>query len=816
MASKIYEIAFSVAGKLQSDFAKTFSKANSSVDGFNDKLNNLNKQAAQTGKLVKMKTEVAEASRAYNQARQNVAKLGQAISKTSNPTKQQIAEFKQAENVVSKAKATLDKKRASLKEYEDSVDSSGESMKTLIARQKELSEQADNARKALEKQQKINEKIEKASAIQEKSKSVRSVGNTQLMAAGGAAVGAGAYMVKMGTEYTSALNKMQAQTGATNAEMKQLSESARNIYKSGMGESFEHVTASMANFQQVSGLSGKELEKATSNAMMLSDTFDMDVNESARAASAMAKNLGISYDKAFGLIAYGAQNGANKNGDLLDTFNEYSVHYKAMGFSADQFTQHLVEGAKSGAFSIDKIGDAMKEFNIRSKDGSKNSLEAFEALGINGELATKKFAAGGETAREAFFAVVEALDGIEDPVKKNAIGVQLFGTQFEDLEAGALKTFSKIQNASVDSEGTLKKINAVRYNDLGSQLTILSRKFSDTLTPAGEGMAKALSGKMPQIEAAFAKVQPIISNLATSIANAMPSIIDAVGSVISKVASFTQTIANNWSWIGPIVMGVVKTFLGLKVIAYLISPLMTLYKGFMMLKNGITLLRNSTLLSTIATKANAAAQWLMNTAFLGCPVAWLVAGIAAIIAIGVLLYKNWDKVKAGAVALWKGITNAFQGIRDKVASVFGSLVGIVKGPINSVIGLVNKAIGAINGINVKVPDWVPGFGGKSFGVNIPKIPKLAQGGIATAPTLAMIGEGRENEAVLPLSKLDAMLGGQSSGGGSMTVNFAPVITINGGGADVTAQVRQGLDEGLKNLKRELERLKLNDRRLSYV
>ena len=67
------------------------------------------------------------------------------------------------------------------------------------------------------------------------------------------------------------------------------------------------------------------------------DVFDYDVSESARAASALMKNFDLDAEEAYGLIAVGAQNGADKNGDLLDTLNEYSPQFAALGLSADQF-----------------------------------------------------------------------------------------------------------------------------------------------------------------------------------------------------------------------------------------------------------------------------------------------------------------------------------------------------------------------------------------------------------------------------------------------------------------------------------------------
>ena len=103
-----------------------------------------------------------------------------------------------------------------------------------------------------------------------------------------------------------------------------------------------------------------------------------------------------------------------------------------------------------------------------------------------------------------------------------------------------------------------------------------------------------------------------------------------------------------------------------------------------------------------------------------------------------VLTGNWRKA-------WQGIVDIFGGI-------FGGIVNIAKQPINAVISLVNSAIGSLNRVSVSIPDWVPGFGGKKFGVNIPKIPMLARGGMIASPTLAMIGEAGYNEAVVPLDR----------------------------------------------------------------
>lgn len=122
--------------------------------------------------------------------------------------------------------------------------------------------------------------------------------------------------------------------------------------------------------------------------------------------------------------------------------------------------------------------------------------------------------------------------------------------------------------------------------------------------------------------------------------------------------------------------------------------------------------------------------------------------------------------------IWTTIKNKFSSVGRSVGNAIG---GAFRGAINGVLRFAGNQInGLINNINNAV-----GVINKIPGVNIPRIsnlaiPQLATGGITTGPTLAMIGEGREQEAVLPLSKLDALL---SNSGGDSKSNSIHVDTI---------------------------------------
>lgn len=120
---------------------------------------------------------------------------------------------------------------------------------------------------------------------------------------------------------------------------------------------------------------------------------------------------------------------------------------------------------------------------------------------------------------------------------------------------------------------------------------------------------------------------------------------------------------------------------------------------------------------------------------------------------------NWEKA-------WQGISDVFKNIVD-------GLWGIIKTPLNWIIDGINGLIGGIN--SIKIPDWVPLVGGASF--NIPKIPKLAKGGIVDEATLAMVGEGKSAEAIIPLNRTltrymsEALK--EAGASNNITLNFYP-------------------------------------------
>ncbi len=126
---------------------------------------------------------------------------------------------------------------------------------------------------------------------------------------------------------------------------------------------------------------------------------------------------------------------------------------------------------------------------------------------------------------------------------------------------------------------------------------------------------------------------------------------------------------------------------------------------------------------------------------------------------------HWTQIKTDVEDIWGKILDFFKGIPGKIGGAFSGLGSALTSPFrsafNSIAGFWNRTVGSLS---FSIPDWVPGIGGNSF--SLPKIPLLAQGGVVTSATAAILGEGAEPEAVLPLSRLDGMLERAASSGGT--------------------------------------------------
>lgn len=367
-----------------------------------------------------------------------------------------------------------------------------------------------------------------ADALAQISSTLASVG----IVAGLKEIAGAAYEVVDG--FTEAEKIVTGMTGATGPELDSLMESAERVFSSSHAENLQAVATAMASVRRSTGLVGDELEQATSAGLALEETLGYDVAETSRTASSLMKNFGLTAEEAYNIITAGAQNGADKNGDLLDVLNEYSAQYAALGLSADQFLTSLVAGADAGVFSVDKVGDAVKEFNIRAKDGSDTSAQAFEAMGMNADEMTARFAAGGEVASAAFFEVVNALNAMEDPVQKNAAAVGLFGTMYEDLEANVLPVLSSIETGTINVDNALATVTdqAGSLSDNWQEASnSVSTAFTSAVEPAVSGLSNGVAGVVKST-GDFLQEHPAVTKAITAIGVGLAAVVVGITGVV--------------------------------------------------------------------------------------------------------------------------------------------------------------------------------------------------------------------------------------------------------------------------------------------
>lgn len=442
--------------------------------------------------------------------------------------------------------------------------------------------------------------------------------------------------------------------------------------------------------------------------------------------------------------------------------------------------------------------------------GYESGQALLESKGLQGSLEALKDAVGGdELAFAGLFSSVEAQTAVLAMAGNQADNLTSKTAEMYEATGAANTAFERQTDTLAYDIQMIKNLGANFLTQLGTNILPYVREFAEAALPVVSEALEKIGGYM-------------------------------TGTIIPAAETAVKWISEHRTLILALAAGIataVAAYKAYKVAVTAYNAVMAVYK--------------------VVTAASATGTFTLAGAMtaLNIPVLAVVAAIGLAVAAGILIYKNWDKIKAKAAELgakisevwgniktgvseavanlvsafqsnfpllsaylsgwWESVSAAWENVKaifaniidfvqnvfagnwsaawDNIVAIFGNVFGMIvnlaKAPINGVISAINWVLEKINSISVTIPDWVPGVGGQTLGFNIPTIPALAAGGIATAPTLAQIGEGGEPEAVLPLSKLAALLDewtkpkptpGGGTGGGGETVVFSPVFNFYGG------------------------------------
>jgi hypothetical protein len=288
--------------------------------------------------------------------------------------------------------------------------------------------------------------------------------------------------------------RFTAGLGQTPEIAKRASDAAGRVFERGLGESLDQVLTAVGDIgtQMIDlGATGpKEVERLTEGALTLAEVMGVDVVEVTAAAGQMLRNdLAPNAMAAFDIIAAGAQNGANRSGDLLETFNEYAPVFSDLGISGEQALGMIKAGMDNGVFSTDLAADAFKEFGIRALDVLPSatglataSADAMAQLGFDAQDMAAKIASGGPAAVTATGQIMTALGELTDPIARETIGVALFGTQWEDAGADAILAMNPVKIETQNIAGETVKMGDTLNNVATTKVEAMKRSFDGWVT----------------------------------------------------------------------------------------------------------------------------------------------------------------------------------------------------------------------------------------------------------------------------------------------------------------------------------------------
>jgi phage-related minor tail protein len=439
----------------------------------------------------------------------------------------------------------------------------------------------------------------------------------------------------MSNDIDKATNKFIAQTGSSKDSAKEFEDAMTSIYNGNYGESFEDISEAMATVKTAMGDIGTdELEKLTTDALILRDTFDMDVNESIRAVNSLMDQFGITADEAYSLIAQGAQNGLNQNGDLLDVVNEYALQFKDAGFSADDMFNVLANGTETGTWSVDKLGDAVKEFNIRASDGTvtKALKENAEAFGMTYNEANDLAWQVSQGNVGAYQELADKLRDVDNDTQRYQLGVAMFGTMWEDLGEETVLALLDTQGEISKTTDALDEINSVQYDDLGSALEGIGRNLETSLAePIKNNVMPAINEFVEDVD---------WESVGQTIGEVFAVVVEGAIALVNGIKEVVQ-----WMNEHKAIMAAVAAVVGI------LTTAITAYN----VVNGIKAAMDAAQVTTVW--ALVAAHWAQVTAAMAAiaPYVLIVAAIAAVIAIIVLCVMYWDEIVAAVKKAWEKI-----------------------------------------------------------------------------------------------------------------------------------------------------------------
>lgn len=574
-------------------------------------------------------------SKEIDEQQKKLALLQQMLAKSAEKYGESDSKTQRWQQAVNQATADLNKMQSELNQNTNAIES-------LVDKTEDAADALDEGGEAAES---FGERLQAGLAVE-----AVKAGVEKLSDAIGGIVSS---MADYSMESEAAATRVNSYFGETGQVAQETAGVIKEAFTAGFGDSMDNIADNLiAVKQNLEGLSQTDLVSITEQATQLETIFGSDVSESMRGVNALMQNFGIDAQTAMDYLVAGTQNGLDKTGELGDNLSEYSVKFQEAGYSAEEYFQLLTNGMDNGAYSLDKVNDAINEVTTRLNDGTIG-----DSIGQYSTKTQELFEAwqnGGATQKEVIESIVGDINNATGQQEQFNLAQTAFGTLAEDNGVKMVASLTSVGNAYDDVSG---KASQFAENSLTSQ-----QKFDSA---------------MRTLQDAFSPISDIFINTATAIAENVTPIIEKIGEFISNLSPQIQTviavIAALAVAIGPVVVvlgtviGAVTTILGV------VTPVITA-------------------LGTLGTTFGSLAL-LIN------PVTMVIGSLVA----GFIVAYNTSET-------FRNVVNAaFNAVKDVVSGVLEFIVAILKGDSDKageiIDGAMNKISEVINNVLTAIKDW---------------------------------------------------------------------------------------------------------------
>lgn len=341
----------------------------------------------------------------------------------------------------------------------------------------------------------------------------------------------------------------------------------------------------------------------------------------------------------------------------------------------------------------------------------------------------KSFQTGAQSADRAAAGLQSGATGGERGIKRLKDSAQGAGKELNSLRSSADRAEKSLARAGKAGQTGGTQIGNFKAGADKAEkgMSGVNRSMKGNILGTLLGLFTPLIEKVVAMATQSKTMQRVLRTAFDAIQKVIGTVMKAVGPIMQQAGALISRVWNN-----------IRTVIGVVVGAVAV----VIMSNFEAWKNTISNVMN-TIKRTVTT------VWNSVKAVISPVVTW----------IRDVVPRSFSTVKSKLSDTWNGL-------KDIATRAFGSMRDAVRGPLNSVIGLINSAIGGLNRIRVSIPGWVPMVGGRTFGISLPTIPRLAQGGIVqprSGGVHTIVAEAGEAEAVLPLSQLNRLLGGARGG-----------------------------------------------------